>query len=137
MDAEEVEVAGDLLGDEAGGEAGAVEAPVHEADGDQMPVVLLADRVQSGADPLRAISGRAGLLVQRDELDEVLSAESGAQPVAVLVAAAGNDRLVHQVVAEDRGAAGGTARHRLPERAWTAQRRSVERVVPGGTSCLW
>ena len=51
VDADEIEVVGDLRGDEAGRQAGAVEAPVDQADRDQVAAVVLDVRRPSACGP--------------------------------------------------------------------------------------
>jgi len=61
---------------------------------------------------------RAFLLIQRDTLNEVTVVtplKGRPKPVAGLPGASGHDRLVHQVVAEDRRAVSAPLGHRLPE----------------------
>src|SRR5262249_58643737 len=69
VDAKEIEVLDDLLRDEAGGQALAVEAPVHETDGDEMPPVVLPDGGGQMPDPLPGDRRSfAVALVERDAL---------------------------------------------------------------------
>ena len=72
VDGDEIQFGGDLLGYETRGQAGAVQAPGHEAHGDQVPLVVLADGRHQLVTPLAGDFGpRPIFLIQRDELDEI------------------------------------------------------------------
>src|SRR5262245_15829311 len=102
VDAEKIQVGGDLLGNEPGAQARSVQAPVHQADGNQVFAVLFPDRRSELLNPLPGDGGaRAVALIQGDELNEVLARERRPQPRHRLAVAAGHDRRVHQVIAKD------------------------------------
>ena len=85
-----------------------------------------------------AMSGAAVGLIEGDELNKVLVAERRAEPVAVLAFAAGDDRLVHQVVAEDGRASCTRPATASQKRACAAQRSfSASLSYQAGTSSLW
>src|SRR5690242_10399585 len=107
MDADEIEIVGDLGRHEAGSQTGAIQAPVHEADRNQVPLILFPDGGGQMSHPL-ASDIRPGpiLLVKRDELNEVFAAKRWSQPVFTF--ATRHHWLVHEVVTKDGGAISAT-----------------------------
>src|SRR5262249_60503456 len=81
-----------------------------------MALVELADRGREVLDPRAGNRGTLATgLVERNYLDEVLVPERRPEPIAGLPLAAGDDRLVHQVVTEHGRAVLATAGYCLPK----------------------
>ncbi len=102
-----------------------------------MTAILLADRRDEPVHPgLRDLLLRASRQIEREALDEELAAQLAREPLGLLLAA-GQDRLIHQVVTEDRGAAGTATGDRLPETGLHLPAVLLRQsIVPGGDVLL-
>src|SRR5690349_11812384 len=116
MDADEIQLGGNLFRDEPG-EMAPARNPRQQPDGDQVDFVVFANRSRQPLDP-----GAGDLLpwpaahVERDPLDEIETANRLTRiPVAGLLVAATGEGLIHEVVAENGRAPGAAFRNRAPE----------------------
>src|ERR1700733_14023753 len=116
MHADEVQVRSDLVRYESGGQPRTVQAPVHQAHGNEMPLVVLADGADKMLDPLAGYIGPGMIcLIQSDDLGEVLAAKSWSQPIAIISFPSWHHGLVHEVIAEDGRAVLASAGYSLPK----------------------